>query len=83
MAINITYIILLVYLYLSNIPNQLPFPENNVVDSFPEVGLIFILFSIFIKLSVAPFHLWSLDVYEGSPTNSTIFFAALIVVAIP
>jgi NADH-quinone oxidoreductase subunit N len=51
--------------------------SDNLVDSFPEVGLTFILFSIFIKLSVAPFHLWSLDVYEGSPTNSTIFFAVI------
>ena len=45
--------------------------------SFSEIGLTFILFSIFIKLSAAPFHLWSLDVYEGSPTNSTIFFAVI------
>jgi len=56
---------------------QLPFSESSLVDSFPEIGLIFILFSIFIKLSVAPFHLWALDVYEGSPTNSTIFFAVI------
>jgi len=46
-------------------------------SSFLEIGIAFILFSIFIKLSAAPFHLWSLDVYEGSPTNSTIFFAVI------
>jgi NADH-quinone oxidoreductase subunit N len=35
------------------------------------------LFSLFIKLALAPFHFWSLDVYEGSPTSSTFFFAVL------
>lgn len=42
-----------------------------------ELGLTLILFSLFIKLALAPFHLWSLDVYEGSPTSSTIFFAVI------
>ena len=44
---------------------------------FVELGLTLILFSLFIKLAVAPFHLWSLDVYEGSPTSSTFFFAVI------
>ena len=44
---------------------------------FVEFGLTLILFSLFIKLALAPFHLWSLDVYEGSPTNSTFFFAVI------
>ena len=46
-------------------------------DSSIELGLTLILFSLFIKLALAPFHLWSLDVYEGSPTISTIFFAVI------
>lgn len=45
--------------------------------SFVEIGLALILFSLFIKLACAPFHAWSLDVYEGSPTNSSFFFAAI------
>ena len=45
--------------------------------SFLEFGLTLILFSLFIKLAIAPFHLWSLDVYEGSPTSSTFFFAVI------
>ena len=45
--------------------------------SFVELGLTLILFSLFIKLALAPFHLWSLEVYEGSPTISTIFFAVI------
>jgi NADH-quinone oxidoreductase subunit N len=45
--------------------------------SFVEMGLALILFSLFIKLACAPFHAWSLDVYEGSPTSSSFFFAAI------
>ena len=39
------------------------------------IGLVFIFVSLFFKLAVAPFHLWSPDVYEGSPSSSTLFFA--------
>jgi NADH-quinone oxidoreductase subunit N len=42
-----------------------------------EYSLLFILCGLSIKLALAPFHLWSLEVYEGSPTNSTIFFATI------
>jgi NADH:ubiquinone oxidoreductase subunit 2 (subunit N) len=44
---------------------------------FIEIGMILILLSIFVKLALAPFHLWSLDVYEGSPTISTFFFSTI------
>ena len=45
--------------------------------NFLEWGLSLIILSLFIKLALAPFHLWSLDVYESSPTTSTFFFAVL------
>jgi len=41
------------------------------------IGFLILAISIFIKLSVAPFHFWSLDVYEGSPNSSTFFFAVV------
>jgi NADH-quinone oxidoreductase subunit N len=46
-------------------------------SSLVDLGLALILFSLFIKLGIAPFHLWSLDVYEGSPTSATFFFAVI------
>lgn len=49
----------------------------NLLEPFLEIGLMFIIFSLFIKLALAPFHVWSLDVYEGSPTISTFFFAVI------
>nr|YP_009485546.1 NADH dehydrogenase subunit 2 [Nitzschia alba]AVR57610.1 NADH dehydrogenase subunit 2 [Nitzschia alba] len=42
-----------------------------------SIGFFLICVSIFIKLSIAPFHFWSLDVYEGSPNVTTFFFAVV------
>ena len=68
---NILYILMFID------SNQLLNFDNFFDIRFIEFGLILILFSLFIKLALAPFHLWSLDVYEGSPTNSTFFFAVI------
>ncbi len=38
-------------------------------------GLVFIVSGLAFKISVAPFHMWTPDVYEGSPTPVTAFFA--------
>ncbi len=40
------------------------------------VGLVFIAAGIAFKISAVPFHMWTPDVYEGSPTPVTAFFAA-------
>ena len=40
-------------------------------------GLLLILLALFFKLALAPFHLWSPDVYEGSPSSSTFFFMVI------
>jgi NADH:ubiquinone oxidoreductase subunit 2 (subunit N) len=44
---------------------------------FVSIGFMLICISIFIKLSIAPFHFWSLDVYEGSPNATTFFFSVV------
>jgi NADH-quinone oxidoreductase subunit N len=40
------------------------------------VGLAFLLVGLAFKVSAVPFHMWTPDVYEGSPTPVTAFFAA-------
>lgn len=40
-----------------------------------QLGLLFIIIAFLFKLGVAPFHFWVADVYEGSPTHVTAFFA--------
>lgn len=62
---------------ICDIWNYYHFPSVFFNYDFVELGLTLILFSLFIKLAAAPFHLWSLDVYEGSPTSSTFFFAVI------
>lgn len=39
------------------------------------VGLVFMLAGLAFKISAVPFHMWTPDVYEGSPTPVTAFFA--------
>ena len=46
------------------------------------VGLIFILVSISLKISAAPFHMWTLDVYQGAPTIVTAFLSTAPKVAV-
>ena len=51
--------------------------SNNVGDI--NIGtifaMIFILVGLAFKVSAVPFHMWTPDVYEGSPTSVTSFFA--------
>lgn len=52
------------------------------VMSHPEpsiglvVGLVFLIAGLAFKVSAAPFHMWTPDVYEGADTPITAFFAA-------
>lgn len=40
------------------------------------IGLAFLAAGLAFKVSAAPFHMWTPDVYEGAPTAVTAFFAA-------
>jgi len=40
------------------------------------VGIVFLSAGLAFKVSAVPFHMWTPDVYEGSPTSVTAFFAA-------
>jgi NADH-quinone oxidoreductase subunit N len=39
-------------------------------------GLVFVIAGLAFKVSAVPFHMWTPDVYEGSPTPVTAFFSA-------
>ncbi len=47
--------------------------DNNIGLVF---GLVFMISGLAFKVSAAPFHMWTPDVYEGAPTPVTAFFAA-------
>ncbi|QCI19744.1 MAG: NADH-quinone oxidoreductase subunit N [Buchnera aphidicola (Brevicoryne brassicae)] len=40
-------------------------------------GIIMILISLFFKLSIVPFHLWTPDVYQGTPSVVLSFFSTV------
>jgi len=45
------------------------------------IGFSFVLIAIMFKLSVAPFHMWTPDVYEGAPIMSVTIFSSVHKVA--
>jgi NADH-quinone oxidoreductase subunit N len=60
----------------SEIANLVELQKNDVPVGF-LLGLILVLIAMFFKLSNAPFHMWSPDVYEGSPTIVATLFATV------
>tara|TARA_B100002052_G_scaffold232213_1_gene215115 strand:- start:1187 stop:2539 length:1353 start_codon:yes stop_codon:yes gene_type:complete len=56
--------------------------EQIISNSFGlTFGIVFILVGLAFKISAVPFHMWAPDVYQGSPTSVTAFFALLPKVA--
>jgi NADH-quinone oxidoreductase subunit N len=44
-------------------------------------GMVFLMAGLAFKMAAAPFHMWTPDVYEGSPTPVTAFFATAVKIA--
>lgn len=56
----------------------LSFPLDNdftPIKSFLLIGVLCVTVTFFFKISAAPFHFWSPDVYEGSPLSTTVIFS--------
>ncbi len=51
--------------------------NSGVGESFSITALILLFSGLAFKLSLAPFHIWTPDVYEGSPLPSTIYLATI------
>jgi len=71
---------------ITNLNHLFQFLTVTQLDNFIIKGInlasLFILVAILFKLSAAPFHLWTPDIYEGSPSNVTAFFAIVPKIAI-
>lgn len=64
---------------VSNVDNSV----NNIGDIFfYRVGFLLFMVGIAFKLSLAPFHLWTPDVYQGAPTPVTLLLATVSKIAI-
>jgi NADH-quinone oxidoreductase subunit N len=44
-------------------------------STLAKLGLVFVLVGLGFKIAIAPFHLWTPDVYEGAPAPVTAFMA--------
>jgi len=64
--------------------------DTTVIGSFATTapsalliaGMLLLLFSMAFKASVAPFHFWTPDVYDGAPTVFTSFMATIVKAAV-
>lgn len=58
----------------------------NLVSTAPSAlliaGMLLLLFSMSFKVSAAPFHFWTPDVYDGAPTVFTSFMATVVKAAV-
>ncbi|MBX2935093.1 MAG: NADH-quinone oxidoreductase subunit N [Ferruginibacter sp.] len=54
---------------------------NGPMPAMIATGLVLLLVSMSFKVSAAPFHFWTPDVYDGAPTVITSFMATVIKVA--
>jgi proton-translocating NADH-quinone oxidoreductase chain N len=58
------------------------FEESFYMPISMTIGMIFIAVGFLFKMTAVPFHMWAPDVYEGSPTYITAFFAIVPKIAI-
>ena len=50
--------------------------------AFTTVGIVMVMVALAFKVSAAPFHFWTPDVYDGAPTVFTSFMATIVKAAI-
>jgi NADH-quinone oxidoreductase subunit N len=65
----------------TNFLNLMNLYHNGVTAEIPVgvmFGFVMVLTAMFFKISAAPFHMWSPDVYEGSASIVTTFFATVV-----
>ena len=49
--------------------------DSSGISGGVAIGLVLMLVAFCFKISAAPFHMWTPDVYEGAPTPVTAFFS--------
>lgn len=51
------------------------FKNSHLISKGVVFGLVLVITGLCFKISAAPFHMWTPDVYEGAPTPITAFFS--------
>ena len=55
-----------------------PALPNSTISFLEVTGMLFLMISIGFKVSAAPFHFWTPDVYDGAPAVFTSFMATIV-----
>ncbi|WP_026880205.1 NADH-quinone oxidoreductase subunit N [Hymenobacter norwichensis] len=63
---------------LANIRFAVQNPTNASLTPMLYIGMLMMLIGIGFKVSAAPFHFWTPDVYEGTPTFFTAFMSTVV-----
>jgi NADH-quinone oxidoreductase subunit N len=70
--------IALVYGATGTFQTGIAHPFTDKVPVLLIAGMMLLLFSMSFKVSAAPFHFWTPDVYDGAPTVFTSFMATIV-----
>lgn len=54
------------------------FLQGETMNMLALAGVVFIIIALSFKVSAAPMHMWTPDVYDGSPTPFTAFMATVV-----
>jgi NADH-quinone oxidoreductase subunit N len=63
---------------LSDLAAAIAAPANQTLLPMLYVGVLMMVIGICFKVSAAPFHFWTPDVYEGTPTFFTAFMSTVV-----
>jgi NADH-quinone oxidoreductase subunit N len=63
---------------LSELATAIAAPANQSLQPMLYVGVLLMVIGIGFKVSAAPFHFWTPDVYEGTPTFFTAFMSTVV-----
>jgi NADH-quinone oxidoreductase subunit N len=64
--------------YLANIALSIANTPPESTPVFLSIGVLLMLVGFLFKISAAPFHFWTPDVYEGAPTIFTMFMSTVV-----
>ncbi len=61
-----------------NVAEMIPMLHSETLSPLAIAGVVFIIIALGFKVSAAPMHTWTPDVYDGTPTPFTAFMATVV-----
>lgn len=61
-----------------NVAEMIPMLHSETLSPLAIAGVVFIIIALGFKVSAAPMHTWTPDVYDGTPTAFTAFMATVV-----